>query len=182
ADPDAATGVVVDATNFPDEKFREYVQRSFDKEKDGKKDGILDTDEIKAATRINIFINFGENGIATLQGVEHLTALTSLSCSGYNKFTTLDLTKNTALVGLDLYWNYKLTKLDLPATDTLAALTCSMTSLEALDLRENPGLTRLDCQDSKLTSLELSQNPKLTFLKCNDNKLTSLELSQNPNL
>ncbi|MEG1841076.1 MAG: hypothetical protein RR213_07455, partial [Raoultibacter sp.] len=89
-DPTAATGVAINETNFPDHTFRTYVKDNFDTEKNGKKDGILEADEINDA----IYIGVNGKGITTLQGVEYLTNLTYLDC-GKNQLTTLDVSKNT---------------------------------------------------------------------------------------
>ena len=46
----AAGGVEIDETNFPDEKFREYVKTKFDKDNDD----ILSADEIAEAKEISV--------------------------------------------------------------------------------------------------------------------------------
>ncbi|MEG2459068.1 MAG: hypothetical protein RSA89_04580, partial [Raoultibacter sp.] len=146
ADPAAATDVAIDETNFPGEKFRAYVQDNLDTNNDG----ILDTDEIKAAK--SIYVQW--QGITTLKGLEYFTALTSLSCY-YNPLTTLDISANTALTSLQ----------------------CFGDSLTTLDLSHNPALVYLDCGGNNLTTLDVSKNTALDTLRCENNKLTTLNLA-----
>ena len=59
---------------------------------DSDNNGGLSVTEILAVTVINV----SNRGIATLDGIEYFTALTSLDCGG-NNLTALDVSKNTAL-------------------------------------------------------------------------------------
>ncbi len=85
------TGVEINETNFPDENFREWLTNPENINGYGK-DEFLDPAEITAITSINI----SEEGIADLTGINYLTELISLNCSG-NQLTVLDLTANAAL-------------------------------------------------------------------------------------
>ena len=64
--------VNIDATNFPDTKFRNYVSNQFDENTDG----ILSDAEISRAREIDI----QGQGTMDLTGIEHLTGLRSLAC------------------------------------------------------------------------------------------------------
>ncbi len=107
----ALADVKLNETNFPDENFREYVKQ-FDT--DG--NGSFSKTEIAAVTEIYCFVK----DISSLQGVEHFTALTSLTCS-VNPLTDLDLSKNTALTYLSCYGN-NLTNLDLSKNTALTVV------------------------------------------------------------
>ena len=109
--------VAINAANFPDEIFRNYVSTSFDKNSDS----TLSDTEIASVTNIDV----SDKGISSLNGIEYFTALTSLSCP-YNQLTTLDVSKNTALTGLYCYEN-KLTALDLSKNTALTDLDCNFT-------------------------------------------------------
>ena len=86
---------VINETNFPDEKFRNWVlAQSYGK------DGYLSDDEIANVKVINV----SDKDIASLKGIEFFTALINLYCE-YNNLTTLDVSKNTALTKLLCYGN-----------------------------------------------------------------------------
>ena len=87
----ALADVDVNIANFPDANFRLYVGR-FDTDSDLK----LSASELNAITSIDV----KALGIASLKGIEHLTAITSLDCSN-NKLRTLNLANNTLLTSLD---------------------------------------------------------------------------------
>ena len=88
AEPDPESpDVDINAANFPDEIFREYV-RNFDADNSD----TLSTKELKAVTSIDV----GSMGIYTLTGIEHFMALVSLDCTG-NHITALDVSENSTL-------------------------------------------------------------------------------------
>ncbi len=105
--------VAINATNFPDDIFRQWVIDNCDT--DG--DGTLSTTE--AAKKL---INVQGKGIANLKGIEHFTAATLLNISN-NQLTTVDLTKNTKLTRLDCY-NNQLTKLSVTKNTALTKISC----------------------------------------------------------
>ena len=120
--------IEVNAAVFPDEKFLAYVSGNFDTDNDG----YLIASEITAATNINV----SGQGISSLKGIEHFTALTALNCSG-NQLTELDLSENTALTALNCSDN-QLTELDLSNNTALASLNCGGNQITALDIRDCP--------------------------------------------
>ena len=163
--------VKIDSENFPDERFREYVKR-FDVDEDG----WLEASEIVQVKDISL----SWSSIASLKGIEHFTALESLSCSE-NELTTLDLSNNTALTYLDCSYN-QLTALDLSKNTALTKLYCYENQLTTLDLSKNTALQYLYCYGNQLTALDLSKNTALTTLDCSYNQLTALDLSNNTKL
>ena len=185
-------GVVINATNFPDVKFREYV-KAFD----GNRSGELSKKELADVTHIDVC----EEDIASLKGIEYFTALTTLYCD-CNNLASLDLTHNTKLTSLSCSEN-KLASLDLTHNTKLTYLNCYDNKLTSLDISRNTELTNLDCGDNELTSLNVSSclylkyltcyynslksldvtnNPALEILECSSNQLTSLDVSRNPQL
>lgn len=111
----AADDVAINDTNFPDEKFREYVKTEFDEDSNNS----LSADEIAKAKDIHP----ADMGISSLAGVEHFTNLEKLDVQYNEELTTLDVSKNTALT----------------------SLRCSYTKLTSLDTSHNKNLSYLEC-------------------------------------
>ena len=182
-------GIFVDETNFPDEKFRNFLL-----EQDYGQDGILTESEIANCTKMEaIFLE-----AASLKGIEYFTALKELRCYGNNlteldlsqntaletlichntPLTSLDLSKNTALKELDLT-NDQLTSLDLSQNTALRVLEISGNPLTAIDLSNNTALTELHCKRNQLTTLDVSKNTALMMIECSDNQLTEIDITKN---
>ncbi len=166
----AAEGdVEINDTNFPDPIFQSYV-RSLP----GGFDGILTPEDIEGITEISLFMN----NASDLKGIEHFTALKKLSCFDCQSLSSLDLSKNTALVELQCS-NSNITTLNLSNNPNLTTLTVSSKNLNDLDLANCPKLTTLKCTYTNLTTLDLSNNPNLKELICYQNKLTAIDLKSN---
>ena len=137
--------VDIDATNFPDEKFRNYLlAQSYGK------DGILTEPEIKSITDLNVY----DKGIKDLTGIAYFTALTRLKCFD-NSLTSLDVSKNTALTDLDCSGN-SLTSLDVSKNTALTDLDCSGNSLISLDVSKNTALDDLYCYGNQIAGAAMT--------------------------
>ena len=147
--------VAIDATNFPDGAFRQYVADNFDKDKDG----ALNQTERNAVKEIRI----SNSGCTSLQGLKYFSKLTDLFCSD-NNLTELDVSENPELKRLICY-NNSLTSLNLNKNTKLESLNCNKNKLTDLDLRENKSLWWLRCNNNCLTSLDLRNNPKIRDLQ-----------------
>lgn len=147
--------VAIDATNFPDGAFRQYVADNFDKDKDG----ALNQTERNAVKEIRI----SNSGCTSLQGLKYFSKLTDLFCSD-NNLTELDVSENPELKRLICY-NNSLTSLNLNKNTKLESLNCNKNKLTVLDLRENKSLWWLRCNNNCLTSLDLRNNPKIRDLQ-----------------
>ena len=158
--------------NFPDEAFREYIRKTFDKKADNK----LVPAERKAVKEISVI----NQNITTLKGIEYFRKLETLSCSD-NQLTSLEVGENTVLDTLHCY-NNQLTSLDVSRNSALQWLSCYKNKLTSLDVSKNTNLTLLYCDINQLTSLDVSQNTALQELYCDSNQLTSLDVSQNNKL
>ena len=185
----SSTDIAIDATNFPDENFRNWLL-----EQDYGQDGKLTEEEIGGITRIEVF----GYGIKDLTGIGVFTALAELYCSSnqltsldvskntalqilcchYNQLTALDVSNNTALTYLDCGYNQQ-TSLDVSKNTALETLYCNNNQLTALDVSKNTALTALDCSSNQLTSLDVSKNTAVVNLYCNSNQLTALDVSNN---
>ena len=147
--------VAIDATNFPDGAFRQYVADNFDKDKDG----ALNQTERNAVKEIRI----NNSGCTSLQGLKYFSKLTDLFCSD-NNLTELDVSENPELKRLICY-NNSLTSLNLNKNTKLGSLNCNNNKLTVLDLRENKSLSWLRCKNNCLTSLDLRNNPQIGDLQ-----------------
>ena len=162
------SGLAIDATNFPDENFRDFLLKQ-----DYGRDGYLTASEIENCTEMDaIFLD-----AISLKGIEHFTALKVLKCYG-NDLTELDITKNTALETLICH-NNQLTTLDLSNNTALKELDCVRNQLTTLDLSNNTALLELDFMGNLLTTIDLSKNTALEQLYCSENQLTALDVSKN---
>ena len=170
----AAGDVDINETNFPDANFRQYVKDEFDKDKSD----TLSADEIAAVEDIRP----AHRDISSLTGVEHFTNLERLNVQDNEKLTTLDLSKNTALVSL-LCSNTNLTSLDTSHNTKLVFLECNeVSTLTSLNVSRNTELKQLSCRDNALTALDLTNNTALEKLDCGGNEFTTLDLSKNTSL
>ena len=202
----APEGIAIDATNFPDETFRNYLLSL-----DYGQDGVITPKEIETIRDMNVqkyddddddddedaeesrslqksryqskqkrILASDQQPIQSLQGIEFFTALKYLTCDN-NQLTTLDLSKNTALEFLSCA-NNQLTALTLPESTTLNTLSCEENQLTTLDLSKNTALETLFCEYNQLTTLDVSKNTALEFLSCAKNQLTTLMLPEGTTL
>ncbi len=168
ADDASPENISINQTNFPDEKFRDYVKK-FDQDSNG----ILSDTEIAEVTSINVS---GE-GVSNLNGIGYFTSLTVLNCYK-NQLTSLDVENNTMLEKLYCFEN-QLTSLNVGKNTKLKLLNCHSNQLTSLDVRNNTLLEKLVCYKNQLTSLDVSQNTALKELGCYSNRLTSLDVRNN---
>ncbi len=151
-----AGDVAINETNFPDASFRYYVENNIDKDNNG----VLSTTEISAVEDIILY----ECGLKSLKGLAFFVNLKGLYCDG-NQLTSLDVSKNIALVDLELREN-QLTSLDVSKNTALKGLTCDDNQLTSLDVSKNTALVYLECEKNQLTSLDVSKNTALEHLHC----------------
>ena len=150
--------VKIDARNFPDENFRQWV-------KENVAEGGDTLTDIETIEKLSI----GPEGISSLKGIEFFTALWRLQITG-NNIATLDLSHNPALEDLICSQNKlttlhcdsnSLTALDLSHTSALEELACGVTQIEALDLSHATALKVLHCD---FEEIDLSKNPRISEL------------------
>lgn len=117
---------IINALNFPDEKFREYLL-----DEPYGKDGVLTEEEISGITTLNV----SNMGISDLKGIEYFTALKKLLCYK-NNLTCLNLSANKQLNEVDCYSNQIMgIKMDslLASLPTLSEGEGSLYVLDATD-------------------------------------------------
>ncbi|MCM1567851.1 MAG: fibronectin type III domain-containing protein [Roseburia sp.] len=185
--------IPIDASHFPDENFRKYVEEKIDTDGDGQLSG----EEQAKVWRISC----SRMEISDLTGIEYFTKLSSLNCNN-NNLSSLDVSvcpkletlycNNNNLSSLDVSGctelsllncnNNNLSSLDVSGCPNLSHLYCENNHLSSLDLSGNGVLSTLSCNNTNLSSLDLSGCPKLGYLYCNENHLSDLDLSVCPNL
>ena len=194
---EAASTVAVNATNFPDAKFRQYVLDNIDTNKDKK----LSAAEIKAAKTIDV----SGLGVSNLKGIERFTYATDLFAAN-NKLKSVDITKNTKIAYLNLsnnsltgtlnlskctnlhvvkYGSNKLTKVTMPAKKYLKNLDFVDASSNKFTTQANAGLNIGDTDYVKNLSEVNASNNAITSFNCagfqgildlRNNKITTLKL------
>ena len=161
----------IDATNFPDELFRNYVKENYDLRADNK----LTKDEVKLVTKIEFQTN---DKYASLEGIGFFTELRTLNASFLYSLTSLDLSKNTKLTELYCNGNSSMTSLNVSKCKKLKQLRCYGCNLGELVLKDLSELEFVNCESSKeLTSINVSGCVKLERLECLNCALTSLDIS-----
>lgn len=148
--------VQINENNFPDAKFRDYVQSELASGRN-----FLTKDEIASVTTIDVCVQ----DISDLTGIEHFMALEELDCS-YNNLTSLDVSKNTELTHLRCELNEEMTRLDVSGCAALKELYCFRNPLTTLDVSDCAALETLNCSNNQLASLDVSGCTALERLYC----------------
>ena len=158
--------VEINSTDFPDEKFREYLLNKFDGDSDGK---------IAIAKVIEIDVS-DRTDITDLKGVEKFTALRFLHCDNTG-ITALNVSQNTELEKLYCY-NTGIGDLDVSKNTALTFLDCSDTYIQSLNVSKNIALTSLNCSDTYIQSLNVSKNTALTYFDCFGTEIQTLDVGK----
>ncbi len=201
------TAIPIDATNFPDDGFREFITYNLDQNEDG----TLSQWEIDAVTKLNLNPNFYIEGITpvayifSLDGIEYFQNLAWLDISN-QAITSIALTDNPNLKTLIMNTEIggyihsfflspaiQLDSLKVSGIDFSFPLNLSeQTNLRyviyrgennpEIDLSQCNKLTYLDCASTAWKNLDLSQHPDLQHLDCSGTQIQSLDLTNNMNL
>ncbi|MBR0493400.1 MAG: leucine-rich repeat domain-containing protein [Muribaculaceae bacterium] len=149
----ARADVAINATNFPDANFRNYLMSEYPS-------GTITTAQLNARTELILEYK----GISNMTGVQYFTQLKKLSLYG-NNLTSINVRALTKLTYLNLGKN-KLTSINVD----------NNTALEQLYLQSNQ-LTSVTVEFlSDLRTLWVSQNPNLTNLECACNDLSNFDI------
>ena len=192
----APTGdVELNAENFPDEEFREYLKDTY-----ASGGTTLTAEEIEKITEIDVS-HIAD--IKDLTGIAYFTALETLNCSrtsiknldvsenralkelrcSVTEISSLDVEQNTNLETLNCSDCHFLDSLNVKANRKLKTLDCSSTIIRSLDVNSNTNLTRLDCfGNSNLKDLKLQGAINLERLSCSLIEISSLDVSKNGKL
>ena len=168
-----SAGTEINAANFPDENFRNYInEQQFDKNGDG----YLSDEEIADVKEINV----NDKDISDMTGIELFTEITILRCSR-NNLEVLDVSKNTNLEVFECSSN-RLSSLDVSQNTKLSTFSCSINMLNSLDVSRNTQLMTLNCSGNLISSLNIENLTHLNVLNCDNNNLRVLEVRKNRSL
>ncbi|TCI93611.1 hypothetical protein [Tenacibaculum sp. M341] len=177
-------------TAIPDANFEAALESlGYD---DISNDGQVPTILIEEITTLNVT----NLSITDFTGIEDFVGLTSLDVGNNSaisidltnltlleylrldamSLTSIDLSKNTALVDLRLSYNTGISTLDLSNNTLLETAHIGNNSLTTIDLSKNVLLYELRMSGNDLTTLDLSSNTALKELNLSGNKLTYLNL------
>lgn len=166
--------VKLDATNFPDEDFRNFIADTCDTNKDD----ILQSDEIRAAKELSTDY---EVYFSSAKGIEHLKNLKKFSAPMAG-FSAIDVSQNTKLQILEIGSNEDLASIDVSNNKVLRILDISGSKIATIDVSNNPELRWLFAFDCPMTSVDVSHNAKLKRLDMARTQLTSIDVTNNPKL
>ena len=162
----ADTGVAIDATNFPDPVFRQYISENFDIVKDG----VLSADEISKVEVVNVS---NIDSLTSLEGIKKFTNLERLAFSP--DLESLDVSGMTSLQ--ELYGGPSLvSSINVSGCTNLLILECNYCEYTSLDVSSCTNIKQVSCQCCQLSSLNVSGCTKLEVLICADNNINSLDL------
>ena len=143
--------IPIDASNFPDEAFRNYLlnENHFDtyKKIDKDRNKKLSEEERNAVTKIVVYGGYKGQKIKDLTGIQYFPNLKFLLC-----------------------YENQLTELDVSENKNLTVLSCGTNQLSSLDVSKNTALKYLDCKENNLTSLDVNQTA-VTTLKASGNQI-----------
>ena len=162
----AGTEVAINATNFPDPAFLEFV-----KQYDKNGNDVLSEEE----RNLVYILDVRNSGIKELTGIKWFPKLHRLNCIGLG-LKELNLSQNKELVTLDCSEN-NLTQLELSQNAELTYLDCSENKLTQLNLPSSAKLEKLICYDNQLSALDVNSLGYLTNLSCGKNPLGTLDVS-----
>jgi len=129
-------------------------------------DPIMDTDVNKIQD-----LDLRRLGIASLDGLEHFTALRIFYCN-FNELTTVDLTANKELFQVFLT-NNKITDANMAGLDKLQTLDLAYNLLEDFDASDLTSLIELYLDNNYLTSLDITNTPSLKKLNVLHNEFAA---------
>lgn len=171
-----AGDIEINTANFPDNTFRTWLEQQ-----PYGKDGIIEQEEIKKITNINLSSFSDSVKIENLEGIKYFSELQSLYCYGSStkpfSLKKIDISNNAKLKTLNCSNNPNLTSLITKGANALDILDCSETKITALDVSNNNALRILYCNNTELTSLDVSNNTALEQLNCYNTKISSLDVS-----
>ena len=178
---------IINATNFPNANFRNYLLGLYPK-------GYITQTDVNNRT----YMDISGKSISSITGIQYFTELKTLYAND-NLLNMVDLTSNKKLENLYMQDN-RLAELKLTGLTQLKTLNVSRnwiintdsgtggclpglstcTSLQTFYCNENSSLTTFNASDmSALKTIDCRNNPSLTTMKCFRDNLTTLYVNGN---
>lgn len=123
-------------------------------------------------------ITDSNNSIKAIK-LETFANLETLDLS-YNKFTEIDISKNSKLISLNVSSN-NLLKIDLSNNKTLTTLRLDSNPISILNLNDLTTLRSLYCTNTSIENIDLSNNKLIYHVQLENNQLKSLNLKNGKN-
>lgn len=142
-------------------------------------DDVLDGKVIAGNIADVEYLSVSYNNISDLKGIEGFVSLKTLEAYN-NNLTSIDLSKNTLLINLNL-GNNQLKSLDVSKNLALIDLNFSFNEVKTIDVIKNIALQYLFCENNKISKIDISKNPLITQLSAETNSLLNLNLKGNTN-
>lgn len=186
----AASGVAINSTNFPDSNFRKVLSAQFDKNSDG----VLQASELSKITTLNFATNSytysGDNAVSdvkSIKGIEKLSSLKHVAIGDYDeilKQKTLDFSSNKNLTKISISGCNKVTEINLSGLKKLNTLeTFGANSLTTITFKNNTALKNLSMYNSsKYSKIDLSKLPALENCTLCSTGIKSLDVTKNKKL
>ncbi|RSX55636.1 internalin-related protein [Bifidobacterium dolichotidis] len=169
--------IEINETNFPDEVFRNYVEKEWDTEGDG----ILTQEERESVTELRYVSEEEGYQLTSLKGIEFFPEVRNLYLMGNNLQDNIDISQNQKLVFVNVSDN-AITSLDVSKNANVMALIASENQISSLDTSQCPQLTMIDARSNALSSFDATGNPVLQNLNLSMNQLSSLDIASNAQL
>ena len=175
----AAESVAINATNFPDENFRNALSTYLDRDSNGS----LSSEEISTLTTLYIdyspYYSYSSNSysysadsygtygymylydVENVTGIENFTDLNYVTLSGVSN-TSIDFTKMSNLENISITYCGQLTSIDVTGLNNLYYLSVDNCGVfESLDVSTNTNLYSVTCAGNDLfTTFKNSANNK----------------------
>jgi uncharacterized repeat protein (TIGR02543 family) len=124
-------------------------------------------EDLKSVTNLPL----NSRNIASLDGIEYFTALTSLDVYS-NQLSSIDVSKNTALRYLNVGGN-QLSSIDVSKNTALQQLAVANNQLTSINVSNNTALEQLTVRNNQLSTIDVSNNAALERLDVSQNYMLS---------
>lgn len=171
----ALTDISINASNFPDPLFRQYVRR-YDIDNDNK----LSLSERQDVYNIGSVggVDSLDTGTKSIEGIEFFPNLDTVIIDD-TAITSLDVSKNTKLAHLYAR-ETGLSTIDVSGNTLLSDLRLSGTNISRLDLSKNNMIKYLDLANTQIKSIDVTNCLRLVWIYLYGNtKVSELDLSNN---
>lgn len=173
----SAQPILVNSTNFPDDNFRQAVlnQQAYVYNEDGSYMTDENGDYYYESDYIPYISCYADGGVKTLQGVELLNKISSITIYDC-KFETADLTSNPELTSITLYGD-KLKSIKLANYDIVTHLSANSSGLK-FDYTKLKNVKSLFIGSKNIKNFDASKFSNLNQLSINNASLQKIDITK----